>query len=88
MDSVAAAASRSTADVVSGTAQLSQEDITAFEPSAKIGLVATIDSQGLPHVSLITSLQAKSPSELMFGQFSEGLRARATSRATPTSAFS
>ncbi len=34
--------------------------------------MATIDSQGLPHVSLITSLQAKSPSELMFGQFSEG----------------
>jgi hypothetical protein len=52
--------------------ELSQEDIRAFEPSAKIGLVATIDTQGLPHVSLITSLQARSPRELMFGQFSEG----------------
>jgi hypothetical protein len=56
-----------------GRVQLSQEDIRAFEPSAKIGLVATIDPGGLPHLSLITSLQARSPDELMFGQFSEGL---------------
>ena len=59
-------------DDVTTPVELSQEDISAFEPSAKIGLVATIDPQGLPHVSLITSLQARSPSELMFGQFSEG----------------
>jgi len=47
--------------------------MTAFEEGAKIGLVATIDAQKLPHVSLITSLQARGPNELMFGQFSEGL---------------
>jgi hypothetical protein len=47
--------------------------MSAFEESAKIGLVATIDPEGLPHVSLITSIQAKNPSQLMFGQFSEGL---------------
>ena len=47
--------------------------MSAFEESAKIGLLATVDPQGLPHVSLITSIQAKSPDALMFGQFSEGL---------------
>jgi hypothetical protein len=66
-------ASRTTEGVVHGTAQLPQEDMSAFEESAKIGLLATVDPQGLPHVSLITSIQAKSPRQLMFGQFSEGL---------------
>mgnify|MGYP001823003952 CR=1 FL=1 len=73
MDSVAAPESRSSVDLSPETVQLSQEDISAFEPSAKIGLLATIDPQGLPHLSLITSIQARSASELMFGQFSEGL---------------
>ncbi len=53
--------------------QLSKEGMSAFEESAKIGLLATVDLRGLPHVSLITSLQLKSSGELMFGQFSEGL---------------
>jgi uncharacterized pyridoxamine 5'-phosphate oxidase family protein len=57
---------------MSGTVPFSQEDMSAFEESAKIGLVATVDPQGLPHVSLITSIQAKPPDQLMFGQFSEG----------------
>jgi hypothetical protein len=69
---VASPANRSAEGVVSGTVQLSQEDMSAFEESAKIGLVATVDPQGLPHVSLITSIQARNPSQLMFGQFSEG----------------
>lgn len=47
--------------------------MSAFEEDAKIGLLATIDPRGLPHVSLITSLQLKSSDQLMFGQFSEGL---------------
>lgn len=55
------------------TDQLSPEDLTAFEKDAKIGLLATVDPQDLPHVSLITSIQAKSPEQLMFGQFCEGL---------------
>jgi hypothetical protein len=55
------------------TFELPQEDVSAFEESAKIGLLATIDPQGLPHVSLITSLQLKGSGQLMFGQFSEGL---------------
>jgi hypothetical protein len=53
--------------------QLSKEEMNAFEESAKIGLLATLDPRGLPHVSLVTSLQLKDPGQLMFGQFSEGL---------------
>jgi hypothetical protein len=61
---------------MSGTIHLSREDLNAFEESAKIGLVATVNAEGLPHVSLITSIQAKNPGQLMFGQFSEGLSKR------------
>lgn len=50
--------------------------MSAFEESAKIGLLATVNPEGLPHVSLITSIQAKRPDALMFGQFSEGLSKR------------
>ncbi len=51
---------------------LTEQDIAAFEPDAKIALLATVDPEGLPHVTLITTLMAKGPDELMFGQFSEG----------------
>lgn len=39
----------------------------------KVGLVATVNDQGLPHVSLLASLQASAPTQLVFGQFTEGL---------------
>jgi len=58
----------------------------AFEESAKIGLLATVDPQGLPHVSLITSIQAKRPDQLMFGQFSEG-RSKRNVRGNPHVGF-
>ena len=51
---------------------LTEQDIAAFEPDAKIALLATVDPDGLPHVTLITTLMAKGPERLMFGQFSEG----------------
>ncbi|MBF0227479.1 MAG: pyridoxamine 5'-phosphate oxidase family protein [Desulfobacterales bacterium] len=43
-----------------------------FEAEAKIGLLATVNNEGLPHITLITSIQAKSPEQLIFGQFTEG----------------
>ncbi len=48
------------------------QDLPAFETEAKVGLLATVTPQGLPHLTLITSLQAKDPRTLVFGQFSEG----------------
>ncbi|HDQ04470.1 MAG TPA: hypothetical protein ENN23_07920 [Deltaproteobacteria bacterium] len=50
-----------------------EQDLKFFEPEAKIGLLATINQGGLPHITLITALQAKTPAELIWGQFSEGL---------------
>ena len=50
-----------------------KEDIKAFEPEAKLGFIATVNPEGLPHVTLITTLRAKSEKELMWGQFIEGV---------------
>ena len=50
-----------------------EADVKAFERDAKIGLLATVDADHRPHLTLITSLQAKGPRALMFGQFTEGL---------------
>lgn len=49
------------------------EDIKAFEPENKIGLLATQNEQGLPHLTLITTMQANGPAELVWGQFTEGV---------------
>ncbi len=50
-----------------------QDYIKAFEPCEKIGLLATISPEGLPHITLITSLQANTPTQMIWGQFLEGL---------------
>ncbi|MDP8223147.1 MAG: hypothetical protein P9L99_07300 [Candidatus Lernaella stagnicola] len=54
----------------------SPEEIKTFEPVEKVGLLATINAEGEPHVSLITTLQAKTPTEVIWGQFTEGLSKR------------
>ena len=51
----------------------SAEDIQNTQPAMKIGLLATVTPDGLPHVTLISSLMACTPSGLCFGQFTEGL---------------
>lgn len=53
--------------------EFSQEDIEAFKPSEKVGLLASINPEGLPHISLITSMQANNPRELLVGEFVNGL---------------
>jgi hypothetical protein len=50
-----------------------EEEIASLRPAMKIGLLATVNDQGLPHITLLSSLQAASPSRLTFGQFVEGL---------------
>lgn len=66
--------------------ELSAAEMKAFEPEAKIGLLATVSPEGLPHVTLISSIQAKSPTRLMWGQFCEG-RSKSHVRARPEVAF-
>ena len=53
--------------------RFTEQEMRAFERDAKIGLVATVDGGGLPHLTLITSIQARDPTHLMYGQFCEGL---------------
>jgi len=51
---------------------LDQKTQDAFESDAKVGLLATRDPRGRPHLSLITSLSAKGSRGLVWGQFTEG----------------
>ena len=51
----------------------SHDDMQAFEPAEKIGLVACVNPDGLPHVSLITSMMAARQDQLTLGQFCIGL---------------
>lgn len=52
--------------------KMNNEDLKAFEGSVKIGLVATIDDQGGPHLTVLSTLQGKDESTMMFGKFVEG----------------
>ncbi len=61
-------------------------EMGAFEAEAKIGLLATVNPEGLPHISLISSLQAKDETQLIWGQFSEGL-SKAHVRRNPHTGF-
>ncbi|OQY02675.1 MAG: hypothetical protein B6I20_06730 [Bacteroidetes bacterium 4572_117] len=53
--------------------EFNHSDIKAFEPENKIGLLATVNEKSQAHITMISTLQAKSPKELVWGQFSEGL---------------
>ena len=50
-----------------------EQEMKSFEPAEKIGLVACINPEGLPHISLITSIMAPKPSQITLGQFCKGL---------------
>lgn len=50
----------------------SEEDIRSTQPAMKIGLLATVTPEGLPHVTMLSTLMACGPAQLSFGQFTEG----------------
>ena len=52
--------------------EFSAADIDALSAEMKIGLLATTNDQGLPHLTLIASLRAITPTQMTFGQFVEG----------------
>ena len=62
------------------------EAMQAFEPEAKVGLLATVNSDGFPHITLITAMQAKTPEKMIWGQFTEG-RSKAHVHANPKTGF-
>jgi hypothetical protein len=51
----------------------SEEDIQSTKPELKIGLLATVTPEGLPHVTLLSTLMACDKAKLCFGQFTEGM---------------
>jgi hypothetical protein len=54
-------------------ATFSASDIEGLRPAMKIGILATVNAQGLPHLTLLSSLKASSATTVTFGQFTEGL---------------
>ena len=54
-------------------ATFSQADIEALEPTMKVGLLATVNPEELPHLTLISSLRANTPTQMIWGQFVEGM---------------
>jgi hypothetical protein len=64
----------------------SETDIQAFAPELKIGLLATVNPAGLPHLTLISSLSACSPTQVTWGQFTEGF-SKAHVRQNPKTGF-
>ena len=52
--------------------KFTEADIHAFEPELKIGLLATVNPDGLPHITLLSSIKASGPDQVTFGQFIEG----------------
>jgi hypothetical protein len=55
-----------------GRAELSAAQIKTLESDRKFAILGTLDDGDLPHLTLVTSLQAKDATRLMFGQFCEG----------------
>ena len=62
------------------------EDIQAFLPSEKIGIVASVNPEGLPHITLITSIRANNETQLTLGEFCRG-RSKAFIQKNPKIAF-
>lgn len=50
-----------------------QEDIKEFAKTMKVGLVATIDDKGDPHITILSTLMAKTEKEMMLGEFVTGV---------------
>lgn len=51
----------------------SASEIKTFEPILKVALLGTVNPQGLPHITMMASLQAVSPTTMTWGQFTEGM---------------
>jgi hypothetical protein len=64
----------------------SNEDQSALSPSLKIGVLATVNEAGLPHLTLISSLTPLGESQVTWGQFTEGM-CKENVRLHPETAF-
>jgi hypothetical protein len=53
--------------------QFSETDIHSLSPALKVGLLATVNPQGQPHLTLISTLMASEAGKVVWGQFTEGM---------------
>lgn len=65
---------------------LDESAVKAFSPAEKIGIVATVNEDGLPHLTLITSIRAAGPKQITLGEFSRG-KSKAHLQQNPRAAF-
>jgi len=47
-------------------------DMKTFEPAEKVGIIATVTEEDLPHMTLLTSVMAAKPGQLIVGEFCQG----------------
>src|SRR5512133_2664968 len=59
-------------DVMTMKNNFTEADMKAFEPAEKVGIIATVTPEGLPHMSLLTSVMAAKPNQLTVGEFCQG----------------
>ncbi|HNR01377.1 MAG TPA: hypothetical protein PKK59_02460 [Anaerolineaceae bacterium] len=52
--------------------RFSEQDIQDLSAAMKVGILGTVNPQGLPHLTLITTLMASAPDLVVWGQFMEG----------------
>lgn len=50
-----------------------EKDIESQNVELKVGILGTVNPDGYPHLTMISTLQACSPTRLVWGQFTEGL---------------
>ena len=53
--------------------QFTSDEIKKFDPCEKLALVASVNGEGKPHVSLLSSLMATAPDKMALGEFTRGL---------------
>lgn len=66
--------------------EMDEKTIQAFSPNEKIGVVASVNPDGLPHLTLITSLRAAGRKQITLGEFCKGL-SKFHIRQNPKTAF-
>jgi hypothetical protein len=64
----------------------SEQDIASQNIELKVGILGTVNPDGLPHLTMISTLQACSPTQVAWGQFTEGLSKKHI-RENPKAAF-
>lgn len=69
---------------MSGTVK--KEYIKEFEKTEKLGLIATVEECGDPHISLLTTVMAADEKTMVVGQFSQG-RSKQNMMARPKTGF-